>query len=381
MKRTLRLRTYFTLVFVTFSVLASFTISLTIGLRSIGQIKGEIGVSLRSMAERMADRMTAYMAARDNEILLLSQVDTLRHMEDPARIAALLEQLQTAVPAYAWIGVLDRQGTVVAATRQSMAGTDLSQQPIFSGGLAGRYFGDLHEAVLLAPFVTTPSGAPLSVTDLGVPLLDDDGRVAGVLAAYLDWEWADMARASILETLQASRGIDMTVLRAQDQVAVLGPEAAIGQRVEVPVHLLTHRSGWFVDRWAGGASQVAGYAVEKGISGVSGFDRIVLVRQSTEIAYLGARQLLRDTILAGLGCSLLFVLLGWFVTRSIAAPIIAIARVTDRFRIEKSAKLPVYHGIAEIEQLHRSIHSVAPQPTARAASQQQVQTAQVCWQC
>lgn len=69
----------------------------------------------------------------------------------------VIDGLKDQQPAYAWIGLTDNKGKVVAASGGLLNGVDVSARPWFSGGQRPNYFGDPHQAKLLAEKLVSPS--------------------------------------------------------------------------------------------------------------------------------------------------------------------------------------------------------------------------------
>lgn len=118
-------------------------------------------------------------------------------------------------PAYAWIGLVEPSGTVLAASGGLLKGVDVSARPWFTGGREREYFGDPHLAKLLAGHMPAAAdGEPPRFYDISVPILDSSGQLRGVLGAHLFWDWmrsvvrdsvARRTKTTPLEVLVADR--------------------------------------------------------------------------------------------------------------------------------------------------------------------------------
>lgn len=109
---------------------------------------------------------------------------------DLAVVKREIDALQQSYPTYAWIGVTDPSGKVLAATRNMLEGADVSQRPWFQNALKGQAMGDVHEALLLAQLMGSPGGEPMRFVDIAFPLKNNDGQITGVLGVHLSWKWA-----------------------------------------------------------------------------------------------------------------------------------------------------------------------------------------------
>src|SRR5262245_50060357 len=99
---------------------------------------------------------------------------TLPVMRDPGiptsekRVA--LERLQQSFPAYAWIGLTDVAGGVVASTSGILEGVNVAQRDWFTHGQQGTWVGDVHEAILLARVLSPSADGQLRLLDVAAPV-------------------------------------------------------------------------------------------------------------------------------------------------------------------------------------------------------------------
>lgn len=139
-------------------------------------------------AEQLADRMSRAVNRRVGELLLLSRSAAVLSGDHGARRSEL-EWLRSRTPGYAWLGVTDPDGRVLAATDGALEGQSIAARPVFVEGQRALWVGDVHPAVALAPLLVRPGEQVPELIDIALPLHDADGRVVGVLAAHLDWRW------------------------------------------------------------------------------------------------------------------------------------------------------------------------------------------------
>lgn len=183
-----------------------------VALREAGQLAGRYTAALSGELETMMQRMQALAAGLD-----------LQAQDAPA-LQARLEGLQRAEPLFAWIGVTDRQGRALAATGGLLVGADLSARPWFRGGLKGRYFGDVHDVLLLAQMLPYRGEGVLRFLDIALPLHGPDGVLLGVLAGHVDWRWA----AQVAARLQPESEATQLLVIDEAGVPLLGPPELVG---------------------------------------------------------------------------------------------------------------------------------------------------------
>ncbi|MBC9784053.1 hypothetical protein H1S01_05940 [Heliobacterium chlorum] len=181
MRRSLSLRTYFSISFGILIVIMSGILSIAIGNRSIEQVKSEIGNSLAETAYQMADKMDAFMWSRSGEVYTLSQLEALHNFQDTKAIQKLLEKLKERFPSFAWIGLTNTDGAVIASTQNILSGVNISQRPVFKEGIKGKFIGDIHEAVLLANLLPNPTGEAMKFVDVSIPITETNGNIKDYL--------------------------------------------------------------------------------------------------------------------------------------------------------------------------------------------------------
>jgi hypothetical protein len=75
----------------------------------------------------MADKLDRGMFERYRDIQILASLDSIRQSSYPVAVKrSLLEKLQSTYPDYAWIGLTNQQGVVLASTGKVLEGVDAS---------------------------------------------------------------------------------------------------------------------------------------------------------------------------------------------------------------------------------------------------------------
>ncbi|MFY9946981.1 MAG: diguanylate cyclase, partial [Exiguobacterium chiriqhucha] len=184
---SMRLGLILALSIATLVFLLTITLTYMTSQRSAASLEAEIGERLSMTSHQLVDKLDFYMWSRYQEVQLLQGLDALN---DPASSRALLDQVQTNIPAFSWMGVTDASGNVVASTNGILEGASIKERPVFLEAQTEPFIGDVHEAVLLAELLPNPSGEVLQFVDISVPLVRD-GTFQGVLATHLSWEWGN----------------------------------------------------------------------------------------------------------------------------------------------------------------------------------------------
>jgi len=352
--RTRSLRTQFSLVFagliVAFALLLSFLVERIAGAR----IEEKIGFELSELAFNHGDIFDRGMWSRQEELAVLTRLDVLRAPRDVAAIQQLLDHLHREIPIFTWVGFLDPQGRVLAATEQIIVGSSLAHRPVFQAGIAGPFVGDVHEAVMLAPHFPT-TGEPLRFVDLSFPVRDQGGALVGVLASHLSFDWAREIERSLVQALRTRRQVDLFILGADGSRRLGPPDRAETPPAAFLAEARERKSGWSVVRWSDGETYLVGYSLERGHQTYPGMGWLFLAREPLREAYAPLRELETAILLLGGVLALLFALLAGMISGRVARPLEAIATAADRLRTGEGEQFPRVTGSSEILRLSASL--------------------------
>ena len=155
------------------------TVATTTAIVARQQATAQVEASMIGVATNMAERLDARMFERFREIRNIAGLPPLRETwtGSPDNIRGVLEQLQSTLPEYAWIGFARPDGTVIAATGGLLEGASVAERPWFKDGLVGPVVKDVHDAKLLAALLEpNPNGEPFRFVDVAVPVKDAGGQ-------------------------------------------------------------------------------------------------------------------------------------------------------------------------------------------------------------
>lgn len=160
----------------------------------------------RSVAEALDNRQRILT-------LLASRGAVLRAGAAPADAQSLLDAIQHNWPEYAWLGITDADGRIVASSGGVLAGQSAVARDWFRVGRERVFVGGVHEAVMLKSKVRTrASGEPARLMDIAVPVRDAGGRVVGVLAAHLDDIWLEEIRQLSAQTSTDGQSFQLVLM-------------------------------------------------------------------------------------------------------------------------------------------------------------------------
>ena len=246
------------------------------------QVKADIGSALSDLAQQAADKLDRNMFERYREVQLLAQRPDMGAATLPAARRATLELHQGSYPHYAWLGITNREGRVLAASGGLLEGSDVSNRPWYRNAQQGTFVGDVHDAVMLAKVLPAQGPYPLRLVDLAFPLADG----SGVLGAHLSWQWAAELERSVIEPASTHRQVQAIILDRQGKV-LLGPAELLGTTLPLPAAA----TGYQVERWSDGVDYLTGYARTRGHASYPGLGWTVLVRQRVDTAWAPVRSL------------------------------------------------------------------------------------------
>jgi PAS domain S-box-containing protein len=282
--------------------------------------------SLNSAANEIGGRLASDLSARKREIVLMAGLIEKTRSTEPSDIRSLLEKVKEEQPSYAWIGLTDAAGKIVAATSQQLEGENVSGRPWFSGAQKGVFLGDPREAMLLRRYLSPAAdNEPIRFVDVAVPLHNQEGLFEGVLVAHLHWTWVKTVVADILDELDSPFPTQVIVADRKGQL-ILVPEDEKAKTLDELIQN-NQASGRFLAALA--KASIADLSAGLGWS--------VLARQSRSdiMAPIHEVRLLMLWLAVGLGIA--FVWLTWIIAKKVAQPIAELAGEASNFHPDNSA--------------------------------------------
>ncbi|WP_169307312.1 sensor domain-containing diguanylate cyclase [Chitiniphilus eburneus] len=353
------------LSFAATAVVVAATVSLLLGEMASDHSRRRIAQELEELASQLRDRLDSGLGERLHDMQLIAAME--RAGEPSPRRGAerfVLESLKTSFSQYAWIGFADIDGQVLHATGGMLEGVNVSERPWYQGGLQGPFVGDVHEAKLLAKLLPAPaSGEPLRFVDVAAPVIGPDGTVEGVLGAHLSWEWAHHVVQSTFRIAGKTRGMETFILSRDGKVLLAPP----GKEKETMPDLGGASSR--IARWSDGHPYLTATSVSTGFGNdYHGLGWQVVVRQPVEAAFQPIRQLQWAILLGGAVAALIFAVLGMWLARVLAKPLLELASAADRLRHgEHDVRIPDANQYREAARLSASLRHLVASLTNKSA--------------
>lgn len=322
------------------------------------QTERDAATALQLLADRLAQRLDADMAARHRDIEQLTRLADLMGMpHDATRWREILERLQQSSRHYSWIGVTDAQGRVLASTQGLLESVDVGQRPWFVKGLQGPSVVGVHDAKLLAALLPPgDDGEPLRFVDVASPLMGDQGQTLGVVGAHLSWAWAEERRQEALASEAAQRGIEILLISPEGRIE-LGPVAPTlpnHANQDMPTQLATPG----MRTWTDGQRYLTAARASQPLDTYPGMDWWVVVRQPEHEALAASRALNARLWWMSVIGALLFGALGWLLSGWLTRPL---RRVAEQARtlMPTATQPPGAHKVRdEVAQLAQSLGSL-----------------------
>ena len=344
------------------AIISSLVLSQLASQLSRAQIEKDQSALLRNIAVRMSTQLSHDMSTRANEILFLSNQDRIRDPDFPlSGKRAIFERMRNSYPYYAWIGMTDREGNVVAGTDGLLVGKSVAKRGWFLKGRDGLHFGDAHDAFLLARLMPKPKwdDLPLRLVDVSAPVYDQQGRFLGVICGHLSLDWAFEVRETMLDQL-SSGPIDLVVLNREGKV-LMGTPSLPSLKVDLAslkaVQGLSDSNRQVTDEtWPDGRHYLTAAVRETSFRSYPGMGWIVIARKDDQSAFAPAVALSRWILLGGLLTGLGFSVALWLMLNRALRPLESIATAARKIQdADLTTVIPAPPGNDEVAVFARSL--------------------------
>ncbi|MFC4273575.1 sensor domain-containing diguanylate cyclase [Achromobacter aloeverae] len=320
------------------------------------QTRELIETHVTDMATVMAHTLDRDMYERFREVRILAESRTVRGME-PDALRALLTRRQSSMIDFAWVGVADPAGNVVASTQGQLEGKSVANRLWFKHGLESPYIGDVRESKLLGELLGRDQRQAFRFVEVAAPVVAG-GRTVGVLGAHLSWTWAAEVRRAMLENDTAGGIRDLWIL-SSDGTMLLGPHLGSKPFDDARIAaMLRSRQGVFESDSENGM-MLTGYAIASGYRDYPGRNWLIIAQQPARDAYAAVRRLEWGALVLSILIAIAGVTLTWFIARRIASPLRALtAAARDLGRDHSVTMLPRLAGAREIVDLSAALRSL-----------------------
>ena len=315
----------------------------------------EAELRLQQLSWQMRDSLDRTLEQAVRDVHLLSTLPAIRRPGDSAAARQILENLQRTYPDYAWIGIASPDGKVSAATGGMLEHRDVMTRPWFHAGQQNLIAEDYHPAMLLGNLLPRMPD-PWRFVDVAGPVRDEQGRLLGVLAIHLSWEWARTLAKNLLTPALREYGAEIIVVR-NDGVVLLGPADILEKRIAPRSLTLAQqgKTGAIQERWADGRTYVTGYSQTGRSKERSSLSWSVLVRQTEQAAMASAHQFERRVLWLSLLLATALAVFAALLARHMVKPLkvlsSAIEDIAHAPHIASPASIPEVGSFHEVQVL------------------------------
>lgn len=330
---------------------------------AVRQSGEEAQLRLQQLSWQMRDSLDRVIEQAVGDAKLLTELPQVRHARNPEDARRVLESLQRTFPDYAWIGIAEMDGVVSAATGRLLEGADVSKRPWFKTGAQGVHATDYHHAVLLEKMLPRRAD-PWRFVDVSGPILDGQGKAAGVLALHLSWEWARNHARKLLTPALRQYGAEILVVR-NDGTVMLGPAALVDRKLDTASLRLARQgmTGSLRETWPDGRVYLTGYSQTGDLLDARSLRWSVLVRQTEDRAMEGAVDLQHRMLAGSVLLALALAGAAALLARRLTRPISALRRAIEGITVASAAgrpppPIPRVDGFLEAEMLSSTMREL-----------------------
>ncbi len=338
-------------------------------------LQHQLGGAYETMAFQVADKLDRAIYERYRELQVAASLAPFRSSEvSAAERRRLLESFQNSAREFAWIGFADSKGTVTAATRGVFEGSPVDMRPWFRIGRERPYAGNLAELPALAQTIRDAGESQsMRFLDLAVPVMAEDGRSLGVLAAHLSWDWAREIQLSVVPESARRERLGVTVYSQNGEVLLDSGGSGWTQPPDVPAISDPRRfRGSFVENTSLGTTYLTGFARSRGQREYRGLGWFITVRQPLDLALAPARELQQRVAGWGFVFAVTLVIAAWLGAGATARRLRTIRLAANRIRTgDVLTVMPRPRGESEMDNL---CHALGDMVDELRAKQEQLST-------
>lgn len=369
--KNLSLKFRLLVVIVAATLLASVLVTTHVVHLSRHQVENDQVAILATVARAMTVQLQQDILNRSNEISFISKLNKLTPSQSsPSEIQELLDSLVLSYPHYAWIGLVNLSGEVTHATDEILLGKNVAHRNWFSEGLTGVFFGDVHDAFLLASLdiERLKSDEPLRLVDIALPIYDNNNNVSGVIGAHLNIKWAFNLRDRILLEVD-DPNVEIIVVSADGGPILNTFKNPINNSDKYLFQNLTPEQKAGISlQWPNGSEYLT--VVQDANITNANFENAllrnerlkseigwtVIVRKPTKVALKTASELVNNILLITFVVVLILVSIVWMTLHRAIKPLEEAAAIADQIREDAlDVPFPQHQGDSEIAKFSRSL--------------------------
>jgi signal transduction histidine kinase/CheY-like chemotaxis protein len=277
--------------------------------------------SLDSMSQQMARELSTGLELFAQDVQAQASREIFRNpAASPAELRGALDQFVASRPEYASVGLADaRSGIVLAASGGLFEGSTLTG-PVLENGSTRLFVGDVHNEMRLAELLPrSPLGELARFLDVAAPVRNERGQMYRMLAAHINWQWADSVRNNVLGPIRERRGIELLIFDSSNRVVLAPSSVPAGSTLDLLTRRLPAASTKIIP-WSDGADYltVMTPAIPRGQ--FQGLGWKVVARLPVKAAFAPVATLQRAFFAGALLLGLAAASITWFMTKRLLDP-------------------------------------------------------------
>ncbi|MEA3197787.1 MAG: hypothetical protein QOF32_1839 [Gammaproteobacteria bacterium] len=140
----------------------------------------------------------------------------------PIGLGGVFDELVSAYPQFGWIAIADSSGIVVGSNSGALhPGDNVETGTWFASGIHGPWLGVMDETAGLR---TSRAPDTTEVGDMAIPVRDESGHIAGVIAAHVTWRRAAHHPERLTDETDPRAATETYVLD-REGIVLIGPDA------------------------------------------------------------------------------------------------------------------------------------------------------------
>ena len=302
------------------------------------QVRERVLLELAGLTETVLERLEANAASRVRETVLLA--DLLASPEiagDEDRAAAIVEIVGNQMRHAVWLGFVDDDGWVTAATGGLLVGQNLSDRPWFDAEVDAGRVGQMHHDPLFGGLAPADPENPWFI-NIEAPAITTGGRRIGTVVSLISWTWAEENRRAVIAALDPASTTDIMILSRTGEV-VLGP-----RRGEWPL--------------LGGSGELMAVASADRDDTLGRLGLTVAASRSSAVAFREAGGLVATIISMGLILAAIGVAIGALIAQRVSRPLLDITGEADRLGRDPNLAMRRVRGSTDIIRLSQSLRDM-----------------------
>jgi signal transduction histidine kinase len=137
-------------------------------------------------------------------------------------LGGVFDELVSVYPRFGWVAVADADGRIMRSSGAFRPGDNVSSRPWFAKGLQGPWLGDLGESTRSS---ASSAANTTEFSDMAIPVREEGGRIAGVIAAHVSWRRAAHHPERLTDESDPRSATEAFVLD-REGIVLIGPENA-----------------------------------------------------------------------------------------------------------------------------------------------------------